>query len=1041
MSFHGQLCAGTACINLVACGTHPSNATQWNLMHKTIDGMQASNVVLAHLPAPAPKSGVPSSPSTVNCPGQSRSCHAWNPGYGDRNAVFRLDGALATGFTIATWPTNGSLPLGPNQLPFGLCLSSSTLANGGSVPATGDTTEMLPCGSKSLKFAYHAATSEMVVVTAVPTGTTLCLAAPAPAPPPPPGRPNHYYSCTANLAGGPRLPYPFCNASLDEATRLDDLLARATCTEKAQCITSSGATIDRLGVPQLGASEDTHGIVDHCIPAALLPSGTNSTGCPTTFPNGPGLGATFDRALWTAIGATMGREARGLNNYRVGPLYFLDPDINLLRDPRWGRAQEVPGEDPYLTGEYGTYIVRATQTSARDPRYLLAAGTIKHFQVYDMEGYQPNTDSTGIPADAKCDSHGGEHCGRSTFDASPPARDFAGYYMAGFQQVAQRAAPAAIMCAYNALFGVPSCANRANNEIARDAWGWDGFVISDCGAVSGIMGSHNYTHSASATIAAAMNQGGVDVNCGSSPPYYTQHVCDALNHGDIASTDLDRAARRYWRTMMRLGMFDPMEAQPYVTEIGAQDVDNEAGRELAQKTAAESLVLLKNSKSFLPLDGKNGRLDLHTAKIAIIGPLFNATQDLLSAPQYHGENTLVSSHSPLLVAQRRGLNVATRFAKGVNLCDWVPPGYPNQPCSRGRDGKDPHPLPPPDVSGIPAAVAAAKGADVAILVLGSDQTTGEIALNFCVLLPSNASLFPHPRAPPPFFTPFLVAEAENFDRRELGLVGAQEQLLDAITAVQPNVVIVLIHGGPIAVESAQASPAVRAIVDAFQPGELGADAIFDLLDGTTAPGGRMPYTSYFKNFTTRDIREVDMRAGEGTTYWWFQGPVLYPFGFGLSYTSWTFQWSDNPCLPTATATRIRTRTRTLLLPASSSEIVKSVSMMNHSVVVTNTGDRTSDIVALAFVVATPTSPDDMPLRKLFGFERFANVAPGESRSAYFASTADSLGVVGVDGAKRLHPGRYRIEIGGAEGQEAAGMELQLVGDTPLLVDANEWAQR
>jgi len=116
-------------------------------------------------------------------------------------------------------------------------------------------------------------------------------------------------------------------------------------------------------------------------------------------------------------------------------------------------------------------------------------------------------------------------------------------------------------------------------------------------------------------------------------------------------------------------------------------------------------------------------------------------------------------------------------------------------------------------------------------------------------------------------------------------------------------------------------------------------------------------------------------------------------------------------------------------------------MMNHSVVVTNTGDRTSDIVALAFVVATPTSPDDMPLRKLFGFERFANVAPGESRSAYFASTADSLGVVGVDGAKRLHPGRYRIEIGGAEGQEAAGMELQLVGDTPLLVDANEWAQR
>ena len=134
-------------------------------------------------------------------------------------------------------------------------------------------------------------------------------------------------------------------------------------------MTSSGAAIPRLGVPLLGAAEDTHGVVDGCIDPSLLP-GSNSTGCPTTFPNGPGMGATFDRALWTEIGQTMGREARGLNNMQVGPLYFLDPDINLLRDPRWGRAQEVPGEDPYLTGEYGVHVIRGTQESEVDPRYL-----------------------------------------------------------------------------------------------------------------------------------------------------------------------------------------------------------------------------------------------------------------------------------------------------------------------------------------------------------------------------------------------------------------------------------------------------------------------------------------------------------------------------------------------------------------------------------------------------------------------------------------------------------------------------------------------
>ena len=175
---------------------------------------------------------------------------------------------------------------------------------------------------------------------------------------------------------------------------------------------------------------------------------------------------------------------------------------------------------------------------------------MKHFQLYDVEGYQPNRGDDGLPADVTCDRNDpGPHCGRGTLDSSPPARDFAGYYMAAFKTTAQRGAPAAIMCAYNALYGIPACANPVNNEIARDAWGWDGFVISDCGAVSGIQGSHNYTQNSNATIAAALNQGGVDVNCGGSPAYLLRNkspqsrLCDLTVRFERYSTYILRSSK------------------------------------------------------------------------------------------------------------------------------------------------------------------------------------------------------------------------------------------------------------------------------------------------------------------------------------------------------------------------------------------------------------------------------------------------------------------------------------------------------------------
>jgi hypothetical protein len=334
-----QQCAGTACIVTTPCG-QPSNETQWTLANKTIDGLVATNIIS--------KESVPAHPgfpvqNTVNCPGQDQGCHSWGSGFNDRNGFFLLDGDSSS-FVVRSWPSNGSIPVTPGQIPADLCLTSEAVADGGAdQPKADGSVVMVPCdSSKALKMALDAETGQIHILSKVPIANPLCLGAPLPPPAPPPGRPNHYYSCTAGLRGGPRLPYPFCNSSLPEDERLDDLIARATCDEKSAAVTSSGAAIRRLGVPLLGSAEDTHGVGGGCIPATELPTNSTSTGCPTTFPAGPGMGASFDRSLWRSIGAAIGLEARGLNNARVGPLYFLDPDINLLR---YGRV-------PYLSTIY-----------------------------------------------------------------------------------------------------------------------------------------------------------------------------------------------------------------------------------------------------------------------------------------------------------------------------------------------------------------------------------------------------------------------------------------------------------------------------------------------------------------------------------------------------------------------------------------------------------------------------------------------------------------------------------------------------------------
>ena len=271
-----------------------------------IDGLQATNILLL-VPVDGGGAGSCKGCSNVNCAGRS-ACHLWGAGFGDRNGIVQINGSHAS-FRVQSWPATESKPVGPGQTGPGQCLTPV-----GSGPLTeGTELRMSPCSPNALQLSL--AGESLRIHSAVPTADPLCLGAPPPPPSPPPGRPNHWFSCTQNLAGGPRLTHAFCNASLPEDERLDNLLSLATCAEKSAAVTSSGQAIPRLGVPQLGAAEDTHGVGGGCMPATAAANG--STGCPTTFPAGPGLGATFSRELWAAIGATIGLEARGLNNQGV----------------------------------------------------------------------------------------------------------------------------------------------------------------------------------------------------------------------------------------------------------------------------------------------------------------------------------------------------------------------------------------------------------------------------------------------------------------------------------------------------------------------------------------------------------------------------------------------------------------------------------------------------------------------------------------------------------------------------------------------------
>ncbi len=684
-------------------------------------------------------------------------------------------------------------------------------------------------------------------------------------------------------------PARYLDASRTVDERVDDLVSRMTLEEKVSQMVHPAAAIDRLQVPAYNWwNECLHGVA--------------RAGIATVFPQAIGMAAAWDPDLLHRVAVATSDEARAKHHDAVRQgirdiyrgLTFWSPNINIFRDPRWGRGQETYGEDPYLTARLGVAFVRGLQGD--DPRYLKVAACAKHYAV-----------------------HSGPEALRHEFDARANPRDMRETYLPAFEALVREAHVESVMGAYNRTNGEPCCGSPTLlQRILREEWGFGGHVVSDCWAVRDFYMHHKVVATPEEAAAMAVRNG-CDVNCGNTFPHLVNAVAQEL----IDEATIDVAVKRLFRTRMRLGMFDPPEMVPYA-QIPISVNDSPEHRRLALEIARESMVLLKNAKGALPL-----RAGIRS--IAVVGP--NADDVDVLQGNYSG--TPSAAVTPLAgIRARVGDGVTVRYARGCDVLDEARTGFSE-------------------------AVAAAAQSDVIIACMGiSQRVEGEEG-------PNRAA-----------------------DRSDIVLPGAQEALLRELYATGKPLVVVLLNGSPLAVNWADAH--ASAILEAWYPGEEGGTAIAEVLFGDYNPAGRLPITFYR---SVDQLPAFEDYAVAGHTYRYSFEEPLYPFGFGLSYT--TFAYSDLVISPSGSGT-----SATVTVQAS----------------VVNTGTRAGDEVVQLYV-SDVASQYPVPIRHLEGFRR-VHLEAGEARQVSFQLDSRQLAAFDDAGQRIVEPGGFVISVGG--GQPVAG---------------------
>ena len=599
----------------------------------------------------------------------------------------------------------------------------------------------------------------------------------------------------APVVAGPEI---WKDAAQPNAARVDDLMHRLSLAEKVQQMRNTAPAIPRLGIPAYDYwSECLHGVA--------------RAGTATVFPQAIGMAATWDAPLLRETADIIATEARAKHNDYVGKhngdsaryfgLTFWTPNINLFRDPRWGRGQETYGEDPFLTARLGVAFIRGLQGD--DPKYVKAMACAKHFAV-----------------------HSGPESERHRFDAQPSERDFYETYLPQFEAAVREGRVGAIMGAYNSVYGQPACASPLLlTDLLRKQWGFDGHVVSDCGAIYDIYANHKFTATPAEAAAAAVKAGD-DLCCGTD---YNSLV-RAVKKGLLSEKEIDAAVGRVLAARFRLGLFDPPGKVPYAQTPISQN-DTRAHEALALKMARESIVLLKND-NLLPLDRAKIK------RIAVIGTNANSVAVLLG--NYNG-----TAARPVTILD------GIKNAAGTNIQVVYEPACP---LALGRDGSG-----RPDAQTWTEAIAAAWMSDVIIYVGGiSPQLEGEE----------------------------MKVDYDGFssgDRTQIELSAVQNDLLEALQGAGKPVIFVNCSGSAIAMPWAVTN--LPAILQAWYPGEQGGRAVADVLFGDVNPAGRLPVTFYH---ATTDLPAFDNYSMSNRTYRYFNGRPDFAFGHGLSYTRFDY---------------------------------------------------------------------------------------------------------------------------------------------------------
>ena len=680
-------------------------------------------------------------------------------------------------------------------------------------------------------------------------------------------------------------PLPYRDNAQSINLRIKDLITRLTLEEKASLLGYRSKAVPRLGIPAYNWwNEGLHGVA--------------RAGEATIFPQSIAMAATFNPALIDSVSNVISTEARAKYNLSLAKnqhlqymgLTFWTPNINIFRDPRWGRGQETYGEDPYLTSQIGSAFVKGLQGT--DPRFLKASATAKHFA-----------------------AHSGPEATRDYFNSVVDEKDLRETYLYAFHALVDSGVES-VMTAYNSINGVPNSVNKKLvNDILRKEWGFKGHVVTDCGALDDVFLTHKTIPTAVEAAAAAI-KAGVDLDCSS---VLQTDVVKAVQQKLLTEKEVDEALSHLLRTEFKLGFFDEPGVSPY-HNYGADSVHNEQHIALARKVAQQSMVLLKNSNNLLPLNINS------YSSYMVLGP--NAASLDAMVGSYHGVSSKVINFVEGITG---AVDKATRVEYDLG-CDY-------------RDTTH------------FGGIWGAGNADVTIAVIGlSPVLEGEAGDAF-------------------------LAESGG-DKKNLSLPASEIAFMRELRKSVKKPIIAVITAGS-DVDVAAIAPYADAIIYAWYPGEQGGNALADIVFGKVSPSGHLPLTFYNK---VTDLPDYTSYSMAGRTYRYFKGPVQYPFGFGLSYTTFNYE--------------------AIAAPAKQYDLKDTISI---AVKVKNTGNTDGEEVVQAYIQYPDI--DRMPIKELKSFKRVHIIKGGEQVLNLKIPVKELQKWDMVKHEWKIYPGDYKLILG------------------------------